>query len=298
MSPDFSFMRIATNKFSDMALFWHRELDGIYGPDETTAMLAIAAEHYLGWSRNDLSLKAGANLNQSDVILIYDCAKALKEGQPLQYILGEAWFLNLGFKVGPQVLIPRPETEELVDSVLKEEAAARSFLDIGTGSGCIPISIKHYLPNAEVKACDISADALRLATENAKRHHTTIEFILTDALNTGKLKTDIGSVAEVIISNPPYIQETEKENMSGNVLAHEPHTALFVEGNDAILFYRRIIDAAEAMLLPGGRLYFELNPLTAEAVKQYASDSGLFQEVILRNDMSGKVRFLKARKKK
>lgn len=280
-----------------MALFWHRELDKLYGADETAALLAVAAEHYLGWSRNELYLKTGNNLNQSDVILLYDCAKALKEGRPLQYVLGEAWFLDLKLKVNPDVLIPRPETEELVDRILKEEVKARSFLDIGTGSGCIPVAIKHALPAAEVKACDISPDALNLAHENALRHHTKIDFVLADALNINGLTAAIGPAVEVIVSNPPYIQKSEQESMSQNVLDHEPHQALFVEGTDPVLFYRRITDACQTLLLPGGRLYFELNPLTAEVVRLYALDSGLFSNVILLMDLSGKQRFLKAQKK-
>lgn len=287
-------MRIASNKFKDMAAFYHRELDGLFDAEEIDALLAAATEHYLGWPRRELNAKAEVNINQSDLLLLYDCGKALKTGMPLQYILGETWFYDLKFKVGPEVLIPRPETEELVDRIIKENKNASSFLDIGTGSGCIPVSIKKNLPVAKVGACDISEAALRVAAGNALSNKTDVEFFRADVLKTADFLLKTNGPLDVIISNPPYIGISEKKDMATQVLAHEPHLALFVEDNDTIVFYKRIIDVCKMLLTKNGKLYFELNPLTAEEVKNYALGSGVFTKAELLKDMSGKVRFFKA----
>jgi release factor glutamine methyltransferase len=289
-------MRIASNKFKDMVLFYHNELAGLYEAGEIDALMALAAEHYLGYTRNDVIQKADQNINQSDLIRLYDCAKNLKTGLPIQYVLGEAWFYDLKFKVSPSVLIPRPETEELVDLILKENKTAKSFLDFGTGSGCIPISIKHRLQTAEVKACDISTEGLALAKKNAELNKTEVRFFEADILNPETFTNNLSSRVVVMVSNPPYIKAEEKTAMSSHVLDHEPHLALFVEGADDIVFYKRIIDLCESYLNKNGKLYFELNPMTAKAVEAYAQQSGLFIKVELRKDLSGKVRFLTATK--
>jgi len=289
-------MRIASNSISSLALFYHSELSSVYELSEIDAILNLVFEHYLGFTKTDLISKKNENLNQSDLLKLYFCCKELKKNIPIQYILKEAWFYDLKFYVDANVLIPRPETEELVDIILKENKNAASFLDIGTGSGCIPVSIKKNKQNSTVHACDISSGALAVAKKNAEKNKTEITFIETDILNTEASNKNISASFDVIVSNPPYIKASEKEIMTKPVLDNEPHLALFVEGNDDIIFYKKIIDLCKEKLNTNGKLYFELNPLTAENVLQYANESKQFKTVRLIKDMSGKERFLRAEK--
>ncbi len=290
-------MRIATNKLSDLYEFYKTELSSIYDEGELYAIFELVCEHYLGYSKTDTRLKFQDNLNQSDVLKIYDTAKALKTGAPLQYILGEAHFYDLKFNVNSSTLIPRPETEELVDLVLKSQTTDNStlitILDIGTGSGCIPITLKKHLPQAKLTGIDISEKALEVAKSNAIKNNLEVEFLKLDILsNNAQLST-----YNLIISNPPYVLQSESKQMDARVLEHEPHVALFVEDNDPIIFYKRIIDLCDVHLEAKGLLFFELNPLYANAVKNYADDSKIFNFTEIINDMSGKQRFLKAQKK-
>lgn len=292
-------MRIATNKLQDLYKFWQTELLNIYDESELYAIFELVCEHYLDFNKTDVKLKMNDNLNQSDVISIYDAAKALKTGQPIQYILGEADFYNLKFKVTPATLIPRPETEELVDIIIKTTisnlTSQISILDIGTGSGCIPITLKKNLPAAQVFGIDISEEALKVAKHNAQKNNVDVEFIKHDILSSHSNNQQLHSY-NLIISNPPYVLKSEAAQMTEQVLKHEPHLALFVEDNDPIIFYKRIIDFSKKYLEPQGYLYFELNPLYANEVKDYANDSKLFNFIELIKDMSGKQRFLKAQK--
>ncbi len=283
-------MRIASNKLEDMIAFFNHELRGLYPEPEIEAMLHAALDSYLGLSKSQVLTSRGMNINQSALIKLYDCCKALKKGEPLQYILNEAWFYNLKFRLNKNVLIPRPETEELVEMMLRENKMPLSLLDIGTGSGCIAIAFKKNSPASKVSACDVSASALATAAENAALNSADISLIEKDLLQ------DDGSLGrfDIIVSNPPYILHNEKVDMAAHVLDHEPHQALFVEGNDPILFYRKITDLCNTMLNPGGRLYFELNPFTASAVQQQVDKTGIFKSSALIKDMSGNMRFLKA----
>jgi len=251
----------------------------------------------LEFDRTKVQTNLQSNINQSDLIKLYQCCSKLKKQIPVQYILGSAWFYGLKFLVSPQVLIPRPETEELVDLIVKENQDSVTFLDFGTGSGCIPISIKKQIPSAQVFAIDLSSEALLIAEKNASNHFTEIIFINADILMDDFYIKLLNKQVQIVISNPPYIMSNEKNKMSQIVLKNEPHLALFVEGEDDILFYKKIINACEHILVSGGKLYFELNPLTANLVKLYTIQSQLFLEVKLINDMSGKTRFLKAIKK-
>lgn len=291
-------MRVAGNKLKHLTDFFHHELAGIYDRGEIDAMMFAAIEKYLGYSRTETLKRSEENINQSDLLKLYDCAKDLKKQVPLQYILKEAWFYGLKFYVDENVLIPRPETEELVEMILKENPQARSFFDIGTGSGCIPVTIKKNIPKAEVFACDVSEAALKTALKNAEVNQVVIGLLQLDILATTQLPEKTGGSFEVIVSNPPYIIESEKQQMAANVLEHEPHLALFVTGNDPLLFYKKIIDLCEDGLGKGGHLYFELNPLTATDLEKYAQHSGLFSEINIIKDLSGNVRFMKATKNK
>ena len=289
-------MRIAGNKVKHLLDFYLNELQALYEASEIEALFGLACEHFLGYGHNAYKTNLDANLNQSDLLKLYDCGKALQSGQPIQYVLGEAWFYERKFKVSPAVLIPRPETEELVELIIKREAAAESILDIGTGSGCIAITLALALKNTAVSACDISQAALHIASENAKNLNAELTFVEQDILHENaaeKFKRQFS----VLVSNPPYILSSEKKGMQEHVIAHEPHLALFVEGTDEILFYRSIITHCKTLLQAQGALYFELNPLTALQVKEYALQSSLFSEVAVLPDMSGKQRFLRAVRK-
>jgi release factor glutamine methyltransferase len=286
-------MRISNNSLQAMLAFYEKELVPLFGKGETSALFELAVEHYLGISRSVLHSKLQHRLQQSEILDLYDCAKDLKNHIPLQHILGEAWFMDLKFKVNRIVLIPRPETEELCELIIRENKNVKNCLDIGTGSGCIPVTLKKHLPQIDMFACDICAEALDLALENALMNNTDIQFFKDDVL-ASDFPDHVTARFDVIVSNPPYILRSEKQHMEKQVLEHEPHLALFVEGTDPILFYRKIIEHSSVLLNPGGKLYFELNPLTAQELETLAKNSGLFKEVSLLKDMSGKQRFLKA----
>jgi release factor glutamine methyltransferase len=287
-------MRLPNNSLSALIAFYHSELNSNYEESEIDALVDLVLEHYLNYSKTDIIVRRNENINQSDLLKLYFCCKELKNNTPIQYVLKEAWFYNLKFYVNQHVLIPRPETEELVDVILKENKEALSFLDIGTGSGCIPIAIKNTNNKSNVYACDISADALLVAKKNSEINEILIHLIEVDILNNKAVEEKFETTFDVIISNPPYIKFDEKDQLSKNVTDNEPHIALFVNGADDILFYKKIIDLCKQKLNSGGKLYFELNPLTAEDVLAYANNSKIFKHTELIKDMSGKLRFLRA----
>lgn len=286
-------MRISDNSLKAMLNYYHRELDPVQGAEETRALFDLAVEHYLSLPRAEINKSMERRLQHSEILDLYDCAKTIKSGKPIQQILGVAWFMNLPFKVNQKVLIPRPETEELCDLILRENKNVKRILDIGTGSGCIPVALKKNIPNAELHTVDICAEALDTALENALLNETEIQFHLADAL-APDFSSHFPNKFDLMVSNPPYVLRSESEKMEKQVLDHEPHLALFVEGQDPILFYRKIIEHCSSLLSPGGKLYFELNPLTANQVELFAKDSGLYSEIHLIKDISGKTRFLKA----
>jgi len=217
-------------------------------------------------------------------------ASRLKCGDPVQYVLGEAWFCGRRFHVAPGVLIPRSETEELCRMILAEETRpGRRVLDIGTGSGCIAITLALSLPEAKVSAIDISDQALTIARGNAAALGAAVDFRQQDILDRSRYGVSDASV-DVIVANPPYVTVSEKKDMRVNVLDHEPSLALFVPDDDALRFYRAIADYALANLTEGGRLYFEINPLFANELCRMLEDKG-FTHVRIVNDSFGKSRF-------
>jgi release factor glutamine methyltransferase len=282
-------MRVAGNSVAQMFDFFRSELSPLYDDGEIRKLFEVVVGRYTHLQPHQL-YNSDVRLNQSDLLTIYDSCKRLSQGEPLQYITGEAWFYDLKFKVDPSVLIPRPETEELVELILKENPVVHSLLDIGTGSGCIPITIKRHRTDCDVTAIDVSVDALQTAENNATENSTAVLFVNADVFDD-KAVSSLGRF-DVIVSNPPYIAETEKASLHINVVKHEPHLALFALG-DAIRFYKRIIDLCDKMLNPGGKLYFELNPDTSNEVLNYATGTKAFQHLKLLKDMSGKVRFLR-----
>lgn len=287
-------MRVAANQLKHLKEFYRVELKNNYETTEIDAIFNIVCSHYLKIPFHQVNLQLNNNINQSELLDIYDCAKKLVLGKPLQYILGECEFYGLVFKVNPNVLIPRPETEELVDLILKEPRNKGKIFDIGTGSGCIAVSLKKHELTNNVYACDISSEALNLAKANAQLNNCTVNFYEVDILNKKSLSILKGQTFDTIVSNPPYIHHNEKATMANHVLLHEPHLALFVNDEDVCVFYKKIIDFCSEHLKSQGCLYFELNPETADIVKQYAEQTQLFESAQLIKDLSGKWRFLKA----
>ena len=237
-------------------------------------------------------------INSDDTEQLFKIHQKLIQGIPLQYILGETEFYDLIVKVNQSVLIPRPETEELVDwalitsRIINGETEILKLLDIGTGSGCIAISIKKYIPLADITAIDISEAALNIARQNADLNQIEINFIQDDIFKPTNLEL-INSKYDLILSNPPYVTEAEKDQMLDNVLNHEPHIALFVPDNDPLVFYRAIADFALNHLKINGFLFFELNEKFGKETINLLKEKG-FKEIELRQDMGGKDRMIRA----
>ncbi|MEM9647893.1 MAG: peptide chain release factor N(5)-glutamine methyltransferase [Bacteroidota bacterium] len=277
------------------------ELGPLYPKEEVDSFFYLAIEHYLDLPRFILTLKPNLNLTKDEGQPLFETLAQLKKEKPIQYILGEAHFMDLTLKVDERVLIPRPETEELVEWLLSDCKADRSrnlrILDIGTGSGCIAIAIAKNLPNAKVYALDVSEEALELATENAAYNEVSVTFIEQDILTVSpdsELEYEFEPEFDIIVSNPPYVRELEKEQIKNNVKKHEPGLALFVPDTDALLFYRAITRFAEMYLSQNGKLYLEINQYLGEETRSLL-EAHNFSEIELRKDMFGNDRMLKGR---
>ena len=270
----------------------------IYGPEEARSLTWLAISFVCKLERAKyLSIKQ-EEIPSEEAEQLFKILEQLIQGKPLQYILGETEFYDLTFKVNPAVLIPRPETEELVDwalitsRIINGETEVLKMLDIGTGSGCIPVSIKHYIPLADITAIDISETALNTARQNADLNQTEINFIHDDILNPSNLEL-INTKYDLILSNPPYVTDSEKEQMLDNVLKHEPHTALFVPNSDPLVFYRAIADFTLNHLKKHGFLFLEINENYGQETVNLLKEKG-FKEIELRQDMGGKDRMIRA----
>ena len=277
-----------------------RQLTQVYDDYEAKAIARMVYEVRFGLMPSDLFIGKDTQLSTDDQKLLAEITQRLLTGEPIQYVLGEAEFGGRTFHVEPGVLIPRPETYELCQWIMKErrgkkeEGRNTSILDIGTGSGCIACTLAAELADAEVTAWDISDDALRIATENAKRTNVHVSFEKVDVLNTSLLNRERPATGlDIIVSNPPYICNKERATMERNVLEHEPELALFVPDDDPLLFYRTIARFAAKTLNPGGALYFEINPLYVSEMQQMLSEEG-FSHTEIRNDQFGKQRFTKS----
>ena len=238
----------------DFKLKMISELSSIYEVDELNSIYNLLAEDYLKIPRSKILLANEINLNESNQKLFLSALERLKTYEPIQYVLGKTTFMDLEFKVNSSVLIPRPETEELVRLILKEDLDGKEILDIGTGSGCIAISLAKNLPNAKVTALDISTDALEVARKNAELNNVNIEFIHADILEYQSDKK-----YDVIVSNPPYVTESEKLKMKKNVLGFEPELALFVDDITPLKYYESIINFSLNNLNSQGQVFFETN---------------------------------------
>jgi release factor glutamine methyltransferase len=272
---------------------YHIELDPLFPKEEVDSFFYLVIDHYLGLERFVLAVQPNLVVSKENEEPLFYALAQLKLERPVQYILGKAHFCGLGFRVDENVLIPRPETEELVYWVLKE-VQKRSFreglriLDIGTGSGCIAISLAKNLPNAKVYALDISKKALRLAEQNAVDNGVDIVFLEADILSVEGIKDEY----DVIVSNPPYVRELEKLEMKNNVVAHEPGLALYVSDDDPLIFYKKIAFFALSHLKKNGILFFEINQYLGEEMKQLL-EANNFSEIELRRDIFGNDRMLK-----
>lgn len=274
----------------DLEKEYIKSLNHFYDIEESRSIFYLSATSILKVTQSDLLIKKDRVLAEQEVAALIKILETLKNGKPVQQVLGETHFYGLPLKINEYVLIPRPETEELVDWVIKEiKDKKKSLLDIGTGSGCIPIAIKKNLPAVRVSALDISAEALKLASANALLNRTEINFIEADILSYSS-----NEKYDVIVSNPPYIRELEKADMHENVLAHEPHAALFVSDENPLIFYKTISDFAYDNLNPNGYLFFEINEFLWEKTLQVLIDKG-FKNIELRKDMQGKDRMIMAR---
>jgi release factor glutamine methyltransferase len=252
----------------------------------------LSVQHRFQWTRASFLLNKQEIISDAYKAYFLEILSQLKASKPIQYILGETDFYGHTFRVNPAVLIPRPETEELVKWVLDSVSMPNpSILDIGTGSGCIAISLKIVLPEADVVALDISADALALAKENAALHKAEVRFIKKDVLLIQP--TDLATTFDVVVSNPPYIALSEKVSMKANVLANEPHLALFVPNTNPLIFYEHIASVAQERLKLGGFLFFEINERFGTEVMELLVKKG-FKQVELRQDLGGKDRMVKA----
>jgi len=321
-------------KIKDLRSTFETRLRDHYPLEEIQSFFQIAMDHFLKYSRMDLVLRLEEELAEATVQNMHRVVSRLEKHEPIQYIIGTTEFYGLPFKVTPDTLIPRPETEELVDWIVEdekereevsvgkeneEESSRRqkkerkeeikeseengndqndsyqskqklvSILDIGTGSGCIAVSLAKHLANVEVTGYDISQDALQIASENAVANEVAVTFKQVDILQAEKLEPSF----DIIVSNPPYVRELEKEEIQSNVLDHEPHTALFVSNTDPLIFYRTIGQLAFDNLSGNGWLFFEVNQYLGKETVQLLKDIG-FTSVQLRKDIFGNDRMIKA----
>ncbi len=271
------------------------QLSLLYDSNEAESIAKLTLNEVTGFSTARIKAFPEIELTPQQAASTFQILSELKTGKPIQYILGHTEFYGLPFKVNTSVLIPRPETEELVEWVISavsiEKRESRNLLDIGTGSGCIAISLKNHLPDFDVTAMDISPEALQTAKENAELNKTAINFLEADILNP--VPSTFFPKFEIIISNPPYVTQQDKSLMHKNVTDFEPHKALFVPENKPLLFYSVIADFALAHLKPGGLLFFEINEAYGEQLIVLLQNRG-FSNIELKKDLSGRDRMIKA----
>ncbi|GHA34809.1 release factor glutamine methyltransferase [Salinimicrobium marinum] len=267
-----------------------------YPLQEVNSFFNLLTEEILGMSRLHVALDPEKEISESEQQKLEDALQRLQEHEPIQYILGETEFFGLTFKVDKNVLIPRPETEELVEWILSDVKNLQQkeirILDIGTGSGCIAISLGKNLPSAKVTAIDISEGALEMAKRNADFNNVNVEFIQQDILEAEALDSNY----DIIVSNPPYVRELEKKEMQANVLNNEPAGALYVKDEDPLAFYRKITELATKNIKKGGSLYFEINQYLGEETKALLTNN--YFTASLKKDIFGNDRMLKGEIKK
>ena len=283
-----------TKQIHPMITIANRIKEGLtdsYPVGEITALTRIIATEMLGIPQMAFFLKENVELTHEQEATLEDAIKRLQKYEPIQYIQGYSDFCGLRFKVTPATLIPRPETSELVEWIASEASGNERILDIGTGSGCIAVSLANKMPQSKVTAWDISNEALAVATENSHSNGTEVTFKQVDILAYRPEE----NLFDIIVSNPPYIKENEKSAMHSNVLDWEPHTALFVPDSDPLLFYRTIAKKGLTLLKPGGTLYFEINRAHGAETAEMLAGLG-YADIELRKDFADNDRMIKAKK--
>ena len=316
-------MKTSSNLVRDCRRYYANELEKIYGSDEANALIIILLEHYFGIDRVKIAMNPELRLSESEMLTLHFAVKELLKNKPIQYVIGETEFCGLRFFVDENVLIPRPETEELVNQLVscsvnqlpspsfrpkqsgvetraQRELSAQvkkspthiSILDIGTGSGCIAISLAKLLKNSSVTAVDVSEKALEVAKKNAAANDVNVNFINDNILNP-KNPELLESKFDIIVSNPPYVCESEKSEMRANVLDYEPSTALFVSDNDPFIFYRKILEFAQKTLKPNGEVWFEINEKFGNEMKNLCHEMG-FKNAEIIKDFRERDRILRA----
>ncbi|MDC6364973.1 peptide chain release factor N(5)-glutamine methyltransferase [Muricauda sp. AC10] len=281
----------------EIKAIFHDELKQYYPQEEIDAFFYEIIEHYLGLERFVLVLQPNLTIIKEEEQPLFEALAQLKLEKPLQYVLGKAHFMDLELEVNEAVLIPRPETEELVHWILEDWQTKSSrdinILDIGTGSGCIAIALAKSLSNAKVYALDVSEKALEVAQRNAAKNGVAVDFVHGDILQTTKVKFE--QKFDIIVSNPPYVRELEKNEIKKNVKDFEPHLALFVPDNNPLRFYKAILEFAKENLVDSGKMYFEINQYVAMETKALM-DAHNFSEIELRKDIFDNYRMLKGNK--
>ena len=293
-------MKTSSNLVRECRKYYASELETIYGSDEANALIMILLEHYFSLDRVKIAMNPELRLSESELLTLHFAVKELLTNKPVQYIIGETEFCGMRFFVDENVLIPRPETEEMVKKIAscRDKAClvptGCDILDIGTGSGCIAISLAKLLTDSKVTAVDVSEKALNVARKNAKANEVNVRFILDDILNPQNPEL-IDNQYDIIVSNPPYVCESEKSEMRANVLDYEPSSALFVSDNDPLIFYRKILEFAQKALKPGGEVWFEINENFGEEMKNLCLEQG-FKNVEIIKDFRERDRILKGSK--
>ena len=283
---------------------FNESLKLLYPTSEIDSFFFLILEEYMDLKRIDVVLKSDFYLDKKSLNLMQIATKQLEQEIPIQYIIEKTEFFGLPFNINKEVLIPRPETEELVEQVLKEVSLTKicktttdettnekqlKILDIGTGSGCIAISLKKQLPSSKISAMDVSDKALHIAKKNAVLNKVDINFIHLDILKTNNLD----QLYDVIVSNPPYVRELEKKEMKNNVLNNEPHLALFVDNKNPLLFYNKIAELAENFLTKNGQIHFEINQYLGKETIKLLAEKG-FKNIQLKKDIFGNDRIISA----
>jgi len=283
-------MGVNIQTIKDIRFYLAKELEKIYQEQEISALANIIIKTVIGITKVHQLYMTEQIVTKQQAGRIIDICKELKTGKPIQYILGETSFYDCVIRVTSATLIPRPETEELVDLIIRENRGYQgTIIDIGTGSGCIAVALAVNLPGAVVIGIDISDEAIMTARENAQLNNVTVSFVKGDIFSFDSERVD---KAGIIVSNPPYVRNSEKQFMSKNVLDFEPHSALFVPESDPLIYYRAILKLANKILIHRGRLYFEINEAMGKSIVQLLESSG-YTEIQIVADINSKERIIK-----
>ncbi len=272
---------------------FQNQLRDFFPQEEINNFFFLTIEKEFGYSKAKTIMRLDEPVSMGESIMIHDCLNRLKKSEPIQYILGEADFYGLTLKVNRNTLIPRPETEELVDWIIKDAKKDKdtpiSIIDLGTGSGCIALALSKNLEQADVSAWDVSEGALRVARKNARDLHCKILFEREDMLELPDREKEF----DIIVSNPPYVRYSEKKEMKKNVLDYEPAIALYVPNEDPLLYYKKIVEWGKSSLKTGGHIYFEINEFQGEDMVGFIENEG-YKRVRLKKDYTGRDRMIRA----